>query len=153
MTLAEKSIEIAQSQMGIVEEKGNKGKDVKKYLNSVGLDEWYSWCMAMVYWAVNEAAKSLQIANPLLKTGGVLRQWNEGKCQHVKEPQVGDIFILDFGKGLGHTGFVKSVNPISKTFTTIEGNAQSGNLENRNGGMVCSNQRKYSSCKGFIRLP
>jgi hypothetical protein len=153
ITLAMRALSIAKSQLGNSEvPKGsNKGPHIKKYLNSVGLDEGYAWCMGFVYWCVNEASKEMNVPNPLVKTAGVLNQWNKvNKAMKVSRPMPGDIFIMDFGKGAGHTGFVTKV--VGERFETIEGN--SNDEGSREGYEVCRkpNGRLISSCKGFIRL-
>jgi len=141
-------LQIALSQLGVTEEpKGsNSGKMVNEYLKSVGLNPGYSWCMAFVYWCFKQSEIGV---DDLVRTGGVLRQWNETPPEFkVKHPEPGDIFIMDFGKGKGHTGLVVSVD--GDSFLTIEGNSDSSG--SRTGGMVCQNHRKTSSCKGFIRI-
>lgn len=141
-------LSVAISQMGVRENpKGsNKGVEVSMYLQSVGIDFPAPWCMAFVYWCCTQAG-----IKGLIKTGGVLRQWHEiDPLAKKKTPKVGDIFIMDFGGGKGHTGFIKTVNDTTRTFTTIEGNSDANG--SRTGGMVCSNQRKFSSCVGFIRV-
>lgn len=143
------ALQVAKTQLGVIELPGDRGPKIKAYLSSVGLDEGYSWCAAFVYWCFREAARSLNISNPLVKTGGVLKHWQLTKAPKIKMPRVGDIFILDHGKGLGHTGIVKMVDTVTKTFTTIEGNSNSKG--SRTGGMVCSNTRKISDAIGFIR--
>lgn len=154
MTLIEKSLEIAASQLGVQEipKNSNAGADVEKYLKSVKLGKGYSWCMAFVYWCVNEAAKSLNVTNPLVCTAGVLNEWNKVAVDHkfTKNPQAGDIFIMDFGKGAGHTGFVTSVG--NGRIQTIEGNSNDDG--SREGYEVCRkpNGRPLSSIKGYIRL-
>ena len=141
-----KHLEIAITQLGIKEQKNNSGPEVEKYLASVGLGKGFPWCMAFCVWCCEQAG-----VKGLIKTGGVLRQWHEvDQLAKKKTPKVGDIFIMDFGGGKGHTGFVRTVNEANKVFTTIEGNSDSAG--SRTGGMVCSNQRKFSSCIGFIRL-
>lgn len=153
MTLAQRSLSVAVSQLGYTElpAGSNWGKHVEKYLASVGINFAAPWCMAFVYWCVQEASKESGIANPLIKTGGVLHQWNKiDKAYKVKTPQPGDIFIMDYGKGLGHTGFVTKVT--DDRILTIEGN--SNDEGSREGYEVCRKPggRKISSCKGFIRL-
>jgi hypothetical protein len=124
----------------------NWGVHVQKYLHSVGIDFPASWCMAFVYWCTEYA----QTINPLVKTGGVMRQWNFIDPQYKRsEPKQGDIFIMDFGKGLGHTGFVESVE--GDTLHTIEGNATTVS-GSREGIEVCRKTRKIASMKGFIRI-
>lgn len=154
ITLQQRILNVAQSQLGNQEiPKGsNWGEHVQKYLLSVGIDFAASWCMAFVYWCVNEACKEAGVANPLIKTGGVLRQWNEinKKFRVTGAPQPGDIAIMDFGKGLGHTFLVTKVEG-DRVFT-IEGNSNDDG--SREGYEVCKKPggRLISSCKGFIRI-
>ena len=77
-TLANTALQSAQSQIGVTEiPKGsNAGPEVEIYLKSVGLGKGFAWCMAFVYWNVLQSATKLKITNPLLKTGGVMAQWN-----------------------------------------------------------------------------
>jgi len=118
---------------------------VINYLKSVGITFAAPWCMAFVYWC----HKQSNPINPLIKTGGVLRQWNEIKPQYKKStPLQGDIFIMDFGKGTGHTGFVESVDGLN--IHTIEGNTNDEG--SREGYEVCRRIRTIKSCKGFIRM-
>lgn len=124
----------------------NWGEHVQKYLKSVGITFPAPWCMAFVYWCCKQADDN----TPMVRSGGVLNVWNKtDKKYKVSVPQKGDIFIMDFGKGLGHTGFVEKVE--KDIIHTIEGNATtiSGSRE---GIEVCRKTRKISSCIGFIRL-
>ena len=64
-------------------------------------------------------------------------------------PKPGDIFIMDYGKGLGHTGFVVEVLS-NGNLKTIEGNTNDeGSSE---GYEVCYRIRKQSQIKGYIRI-
>lgn len=148
--LTDKALEKAISQMDEQEKpKGsNWGHPVQDYLASVGIRFPASWCMAFVYWSFNEAAKELTIPNPLVKTGGVLAAWNKAKNNRTKtDPQVGDIFIMDFGHGLGHTGIVEKVNPDS--IETVEGN--SNDTGSREGYEVCRKTRLKTKILGYLR--
>ena len=117
-------LDVAISELGKQEIplNSNWGEHVQKYLKSVGITFPASWCMAFVYWC---------------------------KKYRVLIPQKGDIFIMDFGKGLGHTGFVESVE--GSYIQTIEGNATTVS-GSREGIEVCRKTRKISACIGFIRL-
>lgn len=140
-----KVLEVAASQIGVEEipRGSNWGDTVKKYLNSVGINFPASWCMAFVYWCCKEAG-----VTHMVKTGGVLAAWNKvDKKYKTTEPSVGDVFIMDYGKGLGHTGFVEKV--VGDTLHTIEGNTNDSG--SREGYEVCRRQRKISQCKGFIK--
>lgn len=144
-----KHIDIAISQIGVKEDPpgSNWGPEVKKYLASVGITFQASWCMAFVYWCTTQAYSK---DCGLMRTGGVMKQWNTIPSEYkFKEPKAGDIFIMNFGKGLGHTGFVETIE--GDTLHTIEGNATlvSGSRE---GTEVDRKTRKISACIGFIRL-
>lgn len=152
MSSSVKILEIATSQIGVTESpKGsNAGKDVEKYLKSVGLGKGYSWCMAFVYWVVSEAYKQSGGINPLKKTAGVMNQWNLSPGLRIQVPVAPCVFIMDHGKGLGHTGIVTKVLANGK-IETIEGNTNDDG--SREGYEVCRRVRTISSCKGFLKLP
>lgn len=153
--LAEKTLQIALGHEGVSEHpKGsNSGPEVDIYLKSVGLKKGNPWCMAFVYWCVNTACKDLNIKNPLLKTGSVLKQWNETELRkfpsRASAVKPGDIFIMEFSKGMGHTGIVEKV--AGGLVHTIEGNTNDDG--SREGYEVARRQRTITSIKGFIQLP
>ena len=152
MTLSDRALQIAVYQLGNAEipHGSNWGKHVEKYLKSVGITSPAPWCMAFVYWCVNEACKEMGRENPLEKTGSVMGQWiNSKDLRIVDTPQKGDIFIMDFGGGKGHTGFVTGVK--GGVLQTIEGNAAPEH-GGREGIEVCRKQRNVVSCKGFLRI-
>ncbi len=151
MKLADSIIQVAQSQLGVQEmPKGsNAGPQVEIYLKSVGLGKGFAWCMSFVYWVVKESCAKTAHPNLLLKTGGVMAQWNKCINLRVIKPQEGDIFIMDFGKGTGHTGIVTKVLP-NGNIETIEGNTNDDG--SREGYEVCKRIRKISTCKGFLRV-
>jgi hypothetical protein len=131
-TLAAHALSVAISQIGVMEDPigSNRGTQVEAYLAATGLNGGYPWCMAFVYWCVNKASENMNVQNPLFKTDHVLTQWN--KTPQSKRITKADamqrldlitpcsIFIMDYGRGLGHTGFVEAIN--GNILTTIEGN-------------------------------
>jgi hypothetical protein len=153
-TLALTALQIALDSEGVSEQpKGsNDGPEVRKYLRAVGLPAGNPWCMAFVYWAVNEAATKMQKQNPLIKTGHVLTQWNNTTLRKLpkvsKAVQPGDIFIMSFGNGTGHTGIVVSI--AGNMVHTIEGNTNDDG--SREGYEVAIRSRPISSMLGFIQL-
>jgi uncharacterized protein (TIGR02594 family) len=153
--IAAEALKVAKSQIGVHEHGGdNKGVKVGEYLSSVGLPQGYAWCQSFVYWCFKKASANLSAANPVPKTAGVLKHWNEVKYgKKVSVPQVGDLFVMDFGKGMGHIGFVSSVDLVKRTFETIEGN--SNDEGSREGYEVAHRtgklSRRMSSVRGFIR--
>jgi CHAP domain len=139
--LTDTAIQIENSQVGQTEKPlgSNWGHPVEDYLASVGINFPASWCMAFQYWSFGQAAEKIGIANPLIKTGGVLHAWQNANVENKIEdnPQAGDIFIMDLGKGLGHTGLVIAVD--GHQLTTIEGNTN--DTGSREGIEVCKKIR------------
>ncbi len=130
----------------------NWGHPVQDYLASVGIYFPASWCMAFMYWCFDDAAHQLGLTNPMAKIGGVLAQWNLSKADQYKGsmPQVGDVFIMDLGHGLGHTGIVEKVNP-DGSLATIEGNTN--DTGSREGYEVCRKTRHLgTTIIGFLRF-
>lgn len=145
MTLQQQALKVAISQLGQHEQPlgSNWGHPVQDYLASVDIHFQASWCMAFVYWCYGTEN------NPLVKTGGVLHAWNtaDHKYRVIGEPQPSDIFIMDFGKGLGHTGIVEKVDT---TFIyTIDGNTNDSG--SREGIEVCRKQRPRNKVLGYLR--
>ena len=134
--LAGAALATAVSQIGVMEDPpgSNKGRKVEEYLGAVGVPPGSYWCMAFVNWCFQHAASQLKTNNNFPRTGGCLDAWNRVKskspaCIVTREQAVADpsrirpgfVFILDHGKGLGHTGFVKQA--IGGALRTIEGNS------------------------------
>lgn len=149
-----RALEIMDTQLHVREKTGkNDGVEVEAYLKSVGLPKSYAWCMAFVYWSFDKASKELNVKNPVPKTAGVLDCFAKAKVHYeVKIPMPGDQFIMDFGKGAGHTGLVGEVRG-NKIFT-IEGNTSADPAyaaADREGNGVFERSRSISSIKGFLR--
>jgi hypothetical protein len=155
LTIPQLILSIAVSQIGVCEipNGSNAGPDVEKYLKSIGLGKGYPWCAAFVFWVTKQAyLEGKKIESPLFKTGHVLTMWNktDKSFRIVGQPQPGDIFIMEFKGGSGHTGFVTKVE--NGRIYTIEGNSNSDG--SREGNMVCRKPggRPINSIKGFLRI-
>ena len=159
--ISQLAVQVAASQLGQREQpkSSNSGPMVDKYLASVGLGPGYYWCMAFVYWCYNEASRQLLLPNPVPRTAGVLKCWNNvplrlriARKAAIANPEMvkpGAQFFMDYGKGQGHTGIVLSVQA-NGTITTIEGNSNVAG--SRNGEMVVERTRNISDklIKGFV---
>lgn len=160
LNISELAYRIAVTQLGVHEATGhrNTGEQVKIYQLSTGNSPGDSWCMSFAYWCYLQAATAQGVKNPLIKTGGVLSQWNlqlprRRVLQQTARtnPEVikrGSIFIMDFGSGKGHTGLVESFD--GRIVHTIEGNSNDDG--SRDGYEVCRkpNGRHIATIKGFI---
>ena len=153
--LSDNALSIAISQVGQKENPlgSNWGHPVEEYIASVGLNEPVSWCMCFMYWCFGQASKGLSITNPMTKTAGVVHAWQVAYPEHkiTADPQAGDIFIMDFGGGHGHTGIVESVDP-DGTLHTVEGNTDLTGSPNGDG--VYRRVRHFRPpILGFLRYP
>ena len=143
-------LDIIISQIGVEEDKAhtNHGEAVK-YQIAAGLPKGggFPWCQSLVYWC---GLQAYDLKNPVPKTGGVLECWREARANpNIKvisksqaTPQnilPGYQFILDLGKGEGHTGIVESVDADGRLHT-IEGN--SNNDGSRDGYEVCRQTKR-----------
>lgn len=137
----------------------NRGPDVEAYLKSTGTPPGNSWCAAFVYWCFRQAAANAGRENPAFRTAGCLAHWNGAPSTGARRVPAaltranpalvlpGMVFIMDHGRGLGHTGLVESTG--GGMMTTLEGNANS--LGSREGVGVFRLVRKINSVnKGFI---
>jgi len=143
-----------------VPKNSNRGPQVDAYLRRAGVAPGLSWCCAFVYWCFDETAQVLGRTNPMVKTAGCLDHWRRAPAQGaqriltsqaVENPDVvkpGMIFIIDHGRGLGHTGLVEKV--AGGLITTIEGNTDASRT--REGGGVYRLTRKIVEInnEGFI---
>ena len=130
---------VALSQVGVMENPpgSNKGPEVNEYLASVNCPPGNFWCASFVYWSFNEAAKKLNLNNPVFKTAGCMSHWKNTKGKKiiakdaVNNPSLlrqGQIFIIDHGGGLGHTGILERIE--GGFIHTIEGNSNSTGSSN-----------------------
>lgn len=137
----------------------NRGPRVEEYLRRTGLGPGHAWCCAFVYWCIDEAAKAQGRPNPMVKTAGCLDHWNRAKRRGanrilkrnaVDDPGLirpGMVFIMDYGGGAGHTGFVEST--AGGLLSTLEGNTDASGT--REGGGVYRLTRKAAHInKGYI---
>jgi hypothetical protein len=137
----------------------NRGPQVDAYLARIGLGPGYAWCCAFVYWCFDEAALAVRRANPMVRTGGCMRHWNTAPAagarrilahEAVADPSLlrpGMVFIMDHGRGLGHTGFIEAID--GGFVSTIEGNTDAS--KTREGGGVYRLRRKLAEInKGYI---
>lgn len=152
--LSLRALEIMKTQLYMREITGkNDSPEIDVYLKSVGAPKGSAYCMALVYWAFSEAAKEQGKVNPLVKTGGVLNQWNkQPKNVKFSKPEKGAIFIMDFGKGKGHCGMVDDA--YLDRIHTIEGNTSSDPslpAKDREGNGNFERSRKLSAInKGYL---
>jgi hypothetical protein len=150
-------LEVAISQIGVEEDAAHTNHgDAIKYQNAAGLPAGggFPWCQSFVYWCGLQAYGE---ANPIPRTGGVMDCWNKAPVSAKIERSgssaynipAGSQFILNLGKGLGHTGIVESIDP-DGTIHTIEGNSNPAG--GRDGYCVARHIRRLTDnvLEGFI---
>lgn len=158
------TLEVAASQVGVREspKNSNRGPEVDRYLESVGLGGGYAWCAAFVYWCAKETAGGRGLTEvPLVKTSWTPSIWNWARKRSLGvEPEEvlnrkvkldpGCLFLLhgmvDGRARVKHVGFVASSE--GGFIHTIEGNTNKAG--SREGGGVYRLRRKISSVYRFV---
>lgn len=136
ITLAKKVVELARTQIGVVESKGhnNTGKEVNEYLKTGSCGEMKyggaPWCAGFVDWLVYKACEfynqKYPFPCPFLYTPDQVN-WGKKKKITIINPTADEIDAGDFffiysasRQNARHVGIVEKVK--SKTIVTIEGN-------------------------------
>jgi hypothetical protein len=134
---------VAAGEVGTMESPlgSNRGPEVDVYITTTGLNpaENLAWCACFVYFCFNKGSAELGVANPCVKTGGVLAHWQEANSvaaakrilpqEAQAQPALivpGTLFLLRTSSTTGHMGIIEAVQ--GGQLTTIEGNT------NNNGG-------------------
>lgn len=150
-----------EEEKGVREEprNSNRGPEVDVYLKCAGASPGLAWCCAFVYWCFEKAAIAGKRDNPMFKTAGCLSHWNNAakrgasripSADAVANPsllQPGMVFIMDYGKVLGHTGFVERLE--GGHIVTVEGNTDAS-MTREGGGVYRLTRKLVSVNKGFI---
>lgn len=120
----EELTELALSQVGVRELTGNNdGKEVERYLHSVGLKKGQPWCAALMAWLHNE----LGIPNPesawspdWFRSNVVYDRFDKNQVDFVARK--GQVFGLYFvsKKRIAHVGMIVGQSP--QHYETVEGN-------------------------------
>jgi hypothetical protein len=159
------AVEQATAEIGVVEDPpgSNRGPRVDAYLRAVGLNPAagsFAWCAAFVYFCFGEASRVGGRKNPLVKTAGVLDHWSRAEqrgARRIKaadalaQPDLvrpGQIFVMDFGRGAGHTGMVTGIR--GGKLVTIEGNTNDGGSREGIGVFERTGRTIGSVNKGFL---
>ena len=163
--LAMTAIACARDELSVREEPpgSNRGPRVDQYLRSVGLDPAagsFPWCAAFVFFCFEQASRRQRRSNPLVKTAGVLSHWNRAEANGALRIKTADaaaqpslvtpglIFVMDYGKGVGHTGIVTGLR--GGKLLTIEGNTNVGGSREGIGVFAREGRTIGSINKGFL---
>lgn len=152
-------VRVARSQLGVIEQKGNRGPDVARYFAATsypdGEKHGEPWCAAFVAWCVREAMADLLLTEATRPKSAAVSSWPThalrqgwlvfGGHDRMYKPRAGDVVIYAFS----HMGVVESFD--GKSVTAIEGNTNEGG--EREGIAVMRKVRSLGACKCFIRLP
>lgn len=152
MAAASKIIKKATSYIGIKENPAgsNKVKFNTDYYGRAVKGSSYPWCCTFV-WDIFRLAGASELFFGGGKTAYCpdVENYYKKHNQWHSTGQVGDLCLMDFGKGrASHIGIVEKVND-NGTYTTIEGNTSLSS--NDNGGAVMRRTRGKSVIRGFAR--
>jgi len=158
MTLAEKTAEIARSQIGVEEHPrgSNSGPEVDDYLKSVHLPPGNSWCAAFVSWCVQKATAAIggDGGPPQFRgSGSALGLLQANPHLIVDEPADEACYVFvheDSDHVHGHTGFVTGPLGDDGAYPTTEGNTNEGG--SREGYGVFARSRRPAEIKAYLRI-
>ncbi len=158
-SLAQKLIQIAESEVGYLEKASNSQLDDKTA--NAGKANWtkcgawygqgkngYAWCAMFVSWCASTTGISTDII-PKYHSSTAGMNWFKQRGQFDKKPKPGDIIFFGSGSTAQHTGIVRAVDA-SRVYT-VEGNTSGGSTLIANGGGVAkkSYQLSYSKILGY----
>jgi hypothetical protein len=125
------------SQVGVRELSGkNDGKDVEKYLKTVGLGKGYAWCAAYVKWCLMQGKVDVRTVTGAAASLYRPEKWIYLKGKYKEEPLPGDVFCLYYQSlgRIGHTGFFDGwANKSAGTYRSVEGNTNDANSREGDG--------------------
>lgn len=148
-------VQFALGYLGVVEATGhNDGPFVEMFQQAVdGIADGAPWCAAFVQFCVQQVEQQFGVVSPLFRTEHVLTMWNGSQGMIVWPPYPGCIVCWQkTGTTNGHTGIVTSVDAISQTFGTIEGNTSGGPGFEREGNGVFEKVRLMGGEGDFVLL-
>lgn len=123
--LCAKAVAIAETQVGVREERRNRGRVVDQYSIDIGRDPTKAdpWCCIFVCAMFKRAANALGVKCPVPMTAGC---WTidekSPKAVKTRTPVPGAIFLTN---GHKHTGIVTAVHD-NGTVSCLEGNTSAG---------------------------
>jgi hypothetical protein len=113
----------ARTFQGMRETSKNSGPHIDGWLALVHLPPGFAWCMAFGYAMVAVVCADFHVPNPLPISGNVLRALAGIDPRRYRDaPAPGYGYFLDHGHGLGHFGFVCTLDPDGKVDDEISGN-------------------------------
>lgn len=124
MKIPSRVVEIATGELGVREiGTSNTGREVNRYLASVGLGPGYPWCAAFVYWCYEKACKEQDIPNPLPKSAYVPDYFNWANRNDLltRQPEPGDLVVF-YNTALGRYAHIGLVRSVGAKVRTVEGN-------------------------------
>jgi hypothetical protein len=146
--LVERAVSIALTQVGVREERRNRGKVIDGYNRDIGHDPEKAdpWCAIFVCAMFRRAADQLGIRCPVPLTAGCWTLDERSPASvRTKQPTAGAIFLL---KGHRHTGLVVEVPPGGTTLRTVEGNTDPGG--SREGDGVYDRARRIEEIELYL---
>lgn len=149
MTTAAEVLDLARSQLGYVEGRGNR----TKYGAWYGMDD-QPWCAMFTSWVFRHAGMPRNPMTHFAYTPYGYNAYRRAGRWHTAGPPPGDLVFFSFMRpsssrphGISHLGFVEAVEP-SGALVTIEGNTDEAG--GRTGGKVMR-KRRTARIVGFGR--
>ena len=165
VTLQQRALRIALTQVGVREVpiNSNRGPEVEKYLQCVGMQPGNAWCAAFTSWCIWQAGGKAPVTHPHTAWTPAIWEWGKKhgmafSAEDVQEKLVdagdwsGALFLIHGNVGnepmprVKHVGFVEKLE--DGYVHTVEGNTDASG--SREGGGVYQNRRALPSIYGFV---
>jgi len=149
------SEQVAYWQVGVVEQKPNDSPEIRKYLQSVGINKPASYCAAGQYYCFYIASKNLYKSIPIPKTAVANNIFNYGKKNGTKtiyEAKRHDLIV--WRKRNSWQGHVERIIRVEKAgwVYTIGFNTSSGKGNQRDGEGVYIRKRNIKHPLGRLQI-
>jgi len=154
MNIRDKIIEVAEKEVGYVEQRDAQSGNITKYGAWYGLNR-VAWCAIFVSWVYDQAGAKLgkvDTAKGYHYCPSAFNFWRKNK-KITTLPERGDIVLFDWdaNKLSDHTGiFLRWINQEKTIFEAIEGNTSPRNASN--GGQVMKTVRYRKNVQAFVNV-
>lgn len=160
MSIAQKIVEIARSEIGVTESprNSNRGERIDEYKASTWLDpkQAWPWCAAFVCWVLRKTGINETATFKLPRTAGAwdFINWSlaqDNTTRTLRNPKAkdigpGDIIVFTFS----HIGIAIGFCDSQGNFRTVEGNTNGAG--SREGDGVYLKDRNITQVKARIRI-
>ena len=151
-SLAERTLMVLDSQVGVKESPSNWGPEVKEYLNAAGVHAPAPWCAALLTWALLEAGADKKKLPDNPASTYYWYQWAKANKFLATRWSGAKRAVFGIWNGAGGRGHIFAVTKVLGSFrvATIEGNTNAAG--SREGKYVMRRNRTWATLLAYPRF-